>query len=104
MQETIKIIIVEDEEIWQQSLIRMAEKLGFEIVGIAATSDAALPLISKNNYDIALLDIRIKGNNNGVEIGKMINTIYNKPLFLLLAVRSRIRYKKLLLQSQLPIC
>lgn len=79
MEDIVKVIIVEDEQVWLKTLELYLKEFGFEIVASANNVQDALTIISNNNYDIALLDINIKGSNSGVELGKMVNGIYNKP-------------------------
>lgn len=79
MNESIKIVIIEDQEIWLKTLQLYLNDFGFEVIAHAASTGDAINIISKNDYDIALLDINLKDNNSGIELGKMLSTIYNKP-------------------------
>lgn len=79
MQETIKVIIVEDEEIWLKSLELHLTDLGIDLIGTASDSDTALSLLANEAYDIALLDINLNGKNTGIELGKMVQNVYKKP-------------------------
>lgn len=79
MQEAIKVVIVEDEAIWQQALMLDLQVLGFEVVATANNSDEALTLLASHNFDIALLDITINGKNSGIELGKIVSAVYQKP-------------------------
>lgn len=75
----IKIIVVEDEAIWMQSIVMNLNEFGFTVVGKATSFDEAMPLLASTPFDIALLDINLQKRNSGIEIGKIISMMYNKP-------------------------
>ena len=79
IQEDIKILVVEDELIWQKALELNLRELGFDIVAIATNSDEALPIITTNNFDVAILDINIGGKSSGIDLGRIIHSLNNKP-------------------------
>ncbi len=79
MRDIIKILILDDEPIWQKSLKLNLTELGYDVVAIANNSDEALVLLASQDFDIALLDITINGENSGIELGRIISTVYNKP-------------------------
>lgn len=76
---SIKVIIVDDEEIWLSQLEYIAEKFGFEILGCFNDPTVAMMQLGKLDFDIALLDINMNGNNIGIELGKLVSNTYNKP-------------------------
>lgn len=57
----------------------MVEKLGFTIVGSFNNATTAMLELGKLDFDIALLDINMNGNNIGIELGKLISNTYQKP-------------------------
>lgn len=79
MNELIKVIIIEDQEVWFKTLQLYLNDFGFEIIANASDTNDAINIISKNDYDIALVDINLKDNSNGIELGKMLSSVYNKP-------------------------
>jgi DNA-binding LytR/AlgR family response regulator len=79
MHSDISVLIIEDEETWSHQIIFDLEQFGFIIAGCADTVEAALPAISANNFDIALLDINLHGKNSGIALGKLINQTLKKP-------------------------
>ncbi len=58
----IRVIIVEENSVHQLSLRRMIEKLGFD-PEIVAEPDVAISLLKENAYDLAFLDLSMKGFN-----------------------------------------
>ncbi|MBS1640756.1 MAG: response regulator [Bacteroidetes bacterium] len=80
MQPTISVIIIEDEPIWLTQLQLSLERLGFSVVAAYTAIDDALINLPKTEFDIALLDININGKNAGIEFGKIIRSVYSKPI------------------------
>lgn len=78
-QNPISVLIIEDEEIWSTHLVLSLTDLGFTIAGVFNTAAEALGNIGKINFDIALLDINMEGQNIGITLGKMIQSTYHKP-------------------------
>ena len=67
----MKILLVEDEPLWQQGvklLLRAHSDLGFELVGIVDNFDDALSLFDQESPDVVLLDWKLKGSRDGLEI------------------------------------
>ena len=57
----MKVLIVEDEELYADRLEMLVEKLEYELIGIADNSTDALRLIESNPPDFILMDIYIRG-------------------------------------------
>lgn len=73
------VLIVDDEPLARQRLVRMLEKLAdFCVVGEADNADAALAAISQHDPDIVLLDIRMPGKN-GLNLAQDISQLEDPP-------------------------
>lgn len=83
MQSKTKVLIVEDEPTIAKEIAFNLEDHGFEIAGIAHSSEKALTLLKNRDIDIAMLDIAIQGNHNGIELAKIINENYKIPFLYL---------------------
>jgi DNA-binding LytR/AlgR family response regulator len=75
----IKIVIIEDEEIWATQLEISLESLGFSVAAVFTNTTDALANIATTEFDMALLDINIDGKTVGITLGKMIRHTFNKP-------------------------
>ncbi|HLG99422.1 MAG TPA: response regulator [Bryobacteraceae bacterium] len=64
-----RILIVEDQGIVATDIERCLEDNGFEVTGIATSMDEAILEASKSLPDLVLMDIRIKGESDGIETG-----------------------------------
>jgi DNA-binding LytR/AlgR family response regulator len=85
MQPNISVFILEDEPLWAKQLEVSLERIGFDIAGLYRTIDEALMALPKTHFDVALLDINVKGLNSGIELGKIIQSVYNKPIIFITA-------------------
>lgn len=76
----IKILIVEDELIIAEDMKVMLNELHYEVTGVARDIKAAEEKLKSEIPDIALVDIQLKNNDNGIELGKSIKENYNIPI------------------------
>lgn len=79
MEKNISILIVEDELIVADYIQDCLQKLDYEITGIAMTYDEALSLLKDVLPDIILMDISLKGNKNGIDLGEYVSKHYGIP-------------------------
>lgn len=65
------ILIVEDELIPANYIKQILEQAGHSVLGIADSSQEALSYLNAKNYpELILMDIRIKGELDGIEVAK----------------------------------
>jgi len=83
--DVISVLIVEDESIWSSTLELYLTEAGYAIAGIADTFEKAVIALNKRDYDIVLLDISLDSRKSGIELGKLINTLYKKPFIFITA-------------------
>ena len=74
-----KILIVEDEPFIADNLQEMLSIFGYENTEIANSANQAIKAIKTNRPDLALLDVKIKGDQDGIELGTIIKEQYNVP-------------------------
>jgi len=75
----MKILIVDDEKLARERLIRMVDTLdGCEVAGIADSGEEAVRQAIRLEPDIVLLDIRMPGMD-GMEAGKQLSTLASPP-------------------------
>ena len=80
-----KILIVEDEQITAADLEDTLVELGHEVAGSAATATDAIKLADKLRPDLALMDIRLKGDVDGIEAAVILRERYEIPSIFLTA-------------------
>lgn len=63
----IRVLIIEDEAVLAMDLCDTLEAEGYEVVGMANNGRRALEIYQKNQIDLILCDINIKGEWDGIE-------------------------------------
>lgn len=79
-----RILISEDEVIIAEDLAACLEDLGYQTCAIDSGEDT-LDKIRETKPDLVLLDINIRGESDGVEIGARIHEEFNIPFIYLTA-------------------
>ena len=79
------ILVVEDESIVSKDIQYSLKKLGYNVVGAAATGEKALDLAREHTPDIVIMDIMLKGDMNGIETAQIIKTELKIPVIFLTA-------------------
>ncbi|ERN41980.1 response regulator receiver protein [Rubidibacter lacunae KORDI 51-2] len=80
-----KILIVEDEAVVSLDLSRRLQKMGYEIVGRVASGEAAIAAIEENPPDLALMDINLQGDMDGIETAERLYKEFDIPVIYLTA-------------------
>jgi len=80
-----RILIVEDEAIVATDLEILIKTLGYQVVGVAATGEAAIRLTHEVSPDLVLMDIRLKGDMDGIDAAEHITATLNIPIVYLTA-------------------
>lgn len=83
--DVLSVLIIEDEIIWSATLEIYLRDFGFEVAGVANTFEQAVILLNKKNYDLVLLDISLEEEKSGLELARLINTLYKKPFIFITA-------------------
>lgn len=73
MSRQINILIVEDEVLIANQIEMFLEFNGYNCVGIAVDYTGAIELLESNPVDIILLDVKINGSKNGIDLAKYVN-------------------------------
>jgi len=81
----IKILIVEDEVIVASDIAYYLKKLGCEVMGILVEGEEVIPFLKNHSPDIILMDIRLKGNLDGIQTVHLLKQQYNTPVIYLTA-------------------
>jgi len=70
--DNFRVLIVEDEILIADIIKKYLEKEGHHVVGIAISYEEATQLYLQESPDIVLLDIRLNGPKNGVDVAHFI--------------------------------
>lgn len=74
-----RILIVEDEPFIAENLQEMLGIFGYENTEIANSANQAIKAIKTSRPDLVLLDVKIKGDQDGIELGGIIHDQYKLP-------------------------
>lgn len=87
MKNDAKVLIVEDELITAENISEVLEAEEYEVTGIAKDAAAALRICSKDDYvpQVALCDINIKGNENGISLAHDLKQLYGCEIIFITA-------------------
>ena len=80
-----RILVVEDERIVAKDLQSQLEKLGYAVPGVASSGAEALQKAAETRPDLILMDIRLKGEMDGVETSQLVRDQFNIPVIYLTA-------------------
>jgi two-component system cell cycle sensor histidine kinase/response regulator CckA len=80
-----RILIVEDERIVAEDLKRLLTKMGYGVTGIAASGDEAIQSVQGQRPDLVLMDIRIQGPQDGIEVAEHLYAEFGVPVSYLTA-------------------
>lgn len=80
-----KILIIEDETIISFGYRLQLEQMGFEVMGVARSSDEAEALLKQERPDVIVMDIYLKGDKNGLELAREIHRTDEIPVVFLTA-------------------
>nr|WP_281722731.1 ATP-binding protein [Nitrosomonas nitrosa] len=82
---TPRILVVEDESIVALDLQSRLIRLGYQVVGIANSGDAAIQMVAENCPNLALMDIRLRGGMDGVDTAGQLRERFGVPVIYLTA-------------------
>jgi len=80
-----KILIVEDESIVALNIKNRLEELGYAVVAMLNSGEAALQVVDHNRPDLVLMDIKLKGTVDGIEAAALIRSRFQIPVVYLTA-------------------
>ena len=89
-----KVMVVEDEAIIALDIQRQLTTAGFAVAGKAQTAEAAFQEIERQHPDIVLMDIRLKGEMDGVQAAAIIRSRYALPVVYLTAHTDGVTLKR----------
>ncbi|RLD64701.1 MAG: DNA-binding response regulator [Bacteroidetes bacterium] len=81
----IRVLIVEDEFITIETLTLVLKEMNCVVSGDAMNAKDAIAILDKGETDLAILDINIKGDKDGIWIAQQIQEKYNIPFIFLTA-------------------
>jgi len=79
------ILIIEDEAIIALDIARMVKNNGFDVAGVASEAGRALVIAETKRPSLALVDIKLKGDIDGIEVAKILKERFSIPVVFITA-------------------
>ena len=79
----VKVMVVEDEALVALDIQRQLVQAGFAVTGRVPTAARAFKLIEEETPDVVLMDIKLKGQMDGVQAASIIRSRYALPVIYL---------------------
>lgn len=73
MMSKLSIYIVEDEELYANQLEMLIDELDYDLIGSSDNSDTAKSEIEQKNPDLILMDVKINGSMNGIDLAASLD-------------------------------
>jgi CheY-like chemotaxis protein len=85
MMTPIRVLIVEDERLIGADLRRRLSRLGYAVVGTAASGEEAVEHAQRLQPDLVLMDVRLRGRMDGIEAAQHIRAQLEIPVIFMSA-------------------
>ncbi len=86
---TLRILAVEDNPLLARALRPIVQELGYELLPVAADADEAVRFFKEHKPDLVLLDVRLRGAQDGIEVGHLLNAERPVPLIFVTSFQDR---------------
>lgn len=80
-----RILVVEDEGLVAADLQKRLEKLGYDVPAVASSAKEALDCARSGTFDLALMDIRLRGDTDGIAVARTLRSNHHMPVVYLTA-------------------
>ncbi len=81
----INIMVVEDESIVAKDIQQSLKRLGYNVVDVCNTGEAAIVSATEKRPDLILMDIMLKGEMSGIDAAEIVRDTLNIPIVFLTA-------------------
>ena len=83
--EQVKIMVVEDEVIFGKDIQMSLRNLNYDVPALVTSGETAVELAERENPDLVLMDIVLRGQMDGIEAARQIRNRYDIPVIYLTA-------------------
>ena len=90
----LKILIVEDEQNYADTLEMFVDELGYETAGIAPEGKKAIKLFDNSQPDLVLMDINLKGELTGIDLARIFQGKKDIPIIFITSFEDKETFNK----------
>lgn len=80
MASAFDILIVEDEAVLAMVYLKQLREIGYQAVGLAFSGEDALVAVEQGRPKLILLDIKLRGDLDGIEVAEIIRCRHEVPI------------------------
>jgi two-component system, response regulator PdtaR len=73
----VSILVVDDDALVASYIQEVLEESGFAIAGVASSGPEAMSLASNTRPELALVDIKLAGPMDGIEVARLMRSRFN---------------------------
>ena len=81
------VLVVDDEQLIALGLTLTLQQMGLRVCGIASTAAKAVELAQTHRPSLVLMDVRLKGEADGVEAAQEIHRLLGTPVIFITGSR-----------------
>lgn len=89
-----RALIVEDEVLIAEELRERLSSLGFLVIAAVDSAEESIAIATKERPDLILMDIRLKGDKDGVQAAREIRQQVDVPIVYLTAYSDRLTVER----------
>ena len=82
-----RILVVEDDVLVSSYIAEVLVTLGFAVIGCASSGPETISLAERDLPDLALVDIRLSGPMDGIEVAQLLRERFDVPSIFLSGIR-----------------
>ena len=85
-----RVLIVEDETLIAEELRERLSRFGYSVIAAVDTADEGIAIATRERPDLVLMDIRLKGEKDGVQAAQEIRQQVDVPIVYVTAYSDRL--------------
>jgi len=89
-----RALIVEDEILIAEELRERLSRLGFSVIAAVDTADEGIAIATRERPDLVVMDIRLKGEKDGIQAAGEIRAQVDVPIVYLTAHSDRLTVER----------
>jgi Response regulator containing CheY-like receiver, AAA-type ATPase, and DNA-binding domains len=81
----IRIILVVDDPNSARDIQNRLQRVSYDVTAMTATADEVITRADELRPDVILMDVRLKGETDGVEVAQQIKSLHDIPIIFITA-------------------